>query len=40
MLGAKAAAYTAANKKAFKTSPGVWRIFTYGSASLLFSRIA
>ncbi len=40
MPGAKAAAYTAAYKKAFKKSPGVWGIFTYDSANLLFSKIA
>lgn len=40
MPGAKAAAYTAAYKKAFKTNPGVWGIFTYDSANLLFSKIA
>jgi ABC-type branched-subunit amino acid transport system substrate-binding protein len=40
MPGAKAAAYTAAYKKAFKTSPGVWGTFTYDSANLLFSKIA
>ena len=40
MPGAKAAAYTAAYKKAFKKSPGVWGIFTYDSANLLFNKIA
>ncbi len=39
MPGAKAAAYTAAYKKAFKKSPGVWGIFTYDSANLLFNKI-
>jgi len=40
MPGAKAATYTADYKKAFKKSPGVWGIFTYDSANLLFSKIA
>jgi len=40
MPGAKAAAYVAAYKKAFKKSPGVWGIFTFDSANLLFDKIA
>jgi branched-chain amino acid transport system substrate-binding protein len=40
MPGAKAAAYTAAYKKAFKKDPGVWGIFTYDSANLLFAKMA
>ena len=39
MPGAKAAAYVAAYKKGFKTDPGVWGIFTYDSANLLFNKI-
>lgn len=40
MPGAKAAAYTAAYKKAFKKDPGVWGTFTYDSANLLFAKMA
>jgi ABC-type branched-subunit amino acid transport system substrate-binding protein len=40
MPGAKAAAYVAAYKKAFKKDPGVWGIFTYDSANLLFDKMA
>jgi ABC-type branched-subunit amino acid transport system substrate-binding protein len=40
MPGAKAAAYVAAYKKAFKKDPGVWGIFTYDSANLLFAKMA
>jgi ABC-type branched-subunit amino acid transport system substrate-binding protein len=39
MPGAKAAAYVAAYKKAFKKNPGVWGIFTYDSANLLFAKM-
>lgn len=37
MPGKAAAAYVAAFTKAFKAKPGVWGIFTYDSANLLFS---
>jgi len=40
MPGAKAAAYVAAYKKAFKKSPGVWGTFTFDSANILLSTIA
>jgi len=40
MPGAKAASYVAAYKKAFKKNPGVWGIFTYDSANLLFAKMA
>jgi len=39
MPGAKAAAYVAAYKKAFKKDPGVWGIFTFDSANLLFDKM-
>lgn len=40
MPGARAKAYVAAYTKAFGTKPGVWGIFTYDSARMLFARIA
>jgi ABC-type branched-subunit amino acid transport system substrate-binding protein len=40
MPGAKAATYVADYKKAFKKDPGVWGIFTYDSANLLFEKMA
>jgi len=40
MPGAKAATYVADYKKAFKKNPGVWGIFTYDSANLLFAKMA
>ena len=40
MPGAKAAAYVAAYKKAFKKNPGVWGTFTFDSANVLFDKIA
>lgn len=39
MPGAKAVDYVTAYKKAFKVNPGVWGIFTYDSANLLFNKI-
>ena len=40
MPGAKAATYVADYKKAFNKNPGVWGIFTYDSANLLFAKMA
>ena len=40
MPGAKAATYVADYKKAFHKNPGVWGIFTYDSANLLFAKMA
>jgi branched-chain amino acid transport system substrate-binding protein len=40
MPGARAKGFVAAYRKAFGTKPGVWGIFTYDSARMLFSRIA
>jgi branched-chain amino acid transport system substrate-binding protein len=40
MPGAKAASYVADYKKAFNKNPGVWGIFTYDSANLLFAKMA
>jgi branched-chain amino acid transport system substrate-binding protein len=40
MPGARAKAFVAAYRKAFDTKPGVWGIFTYDSARMLFSRMA
>lgn len=37
--GARAKAYVAAYTKAFGTKPGVWGIFTYDSARMLFARM-
>lgn len=39
MPGAKARAYTQQYTKEFKKTPGVWGIFTYDSANLLFKQI-
>jgi ABC-type branched-subunit amino acid transport system substrate-binding protein len=39
MPGAKARAYTQEYTKEFKKTPGVWGIFTYDSANLLFKQI-
>jgi branched-chain amino acid transport system substrate-binding protein len=40
MPGGRAKAFVAAYTKAFGTKPGVWGIFTYDSARMLFNRMA